>query len=161
MTYKISLDTTAKILTISILLFVVLITVGVWSPIAIKGLTPRLASTSILLSAFGLTYLFRPQRYTVTENDIIVNRLIGNIKLFKTDIHSAEKIEGANLSWSLRTFGSSGFFGYFGKFTNRKIGAMTWYVTRKDSLVLIKMKNGKKIILSPDERDEFLAEINY
>ena len=161
MTYKISLDTTSKVITIFILAFVVLIVVGPWSPFAATYENFQLYAAAVLILIFGLTFLFKPISYTMTADKILVNRFIGKVTILKEEIHTTEKIDKEDISWSLRTFGSGGFFGYFGKFTNRKIGAMTWYVTRKDSLVLLKMKSGKKIVLSPDDRDEFLSAINY
>ena len=161
MTYKISLDTTSKVITIFILAFVALFVIGPWSPFANSSENFQIYAAVVLIIIFGLTFLFKPQSYTMTAENILVNRLISKVKISKEDIHFAEKIDKEDIKWSFRTFGSGGFFGYFGKFTNRKIGAMIWYVSRKDSLVLLKMKSGKKIVLSPDDRDGFISAINY
>ena len=57
-------------------------------------------------------------------------------------------------------FGVGGVFGYQGTFTNPSLGRMTWYVTRKVNAVLIKTANGSKIIVTPNEPDNFVRELN-
>lgn len=37
---------------------------------------------------------------------------------------------------------------------------MTWYATRKDKTVLVQIINNKKIILTPDELEKFVANFN-
>lgn len=73
---------------------------------------------------------------------------------------SAEVLEKDALYWSIRTFGVGGLFGYFGKFANAKLGNMTWYATRRDKTVLIKTAGNKKIILTPDDPNQFVADFN-
>ena len=44
-----------------------------------------------------------------------------------------------------------------GKFANTKVGNMTWYATRRNKTVLLKTIDNKKIILTPDEPEKFVA----
>jgi hypothetical protein len=69
-------------------------------------------------------------------------------------------LDKETLSWSVRVFGVGGFFGYFGKFANTKLGTMIWYATPKDNIVLVEMLNNKKIILTPDEPEKFVTNSN-
>jgi hypothetical protein len=52
---------------------------------------------------------------------------------------------------TIRTFGVGGLFGYFGKFHTPNIGHITFYATQRVNKVLIVTKQGKKIILTPDD----------
>ena len=64
------------------------------------------------------------------------------------------------LSWAVRIFGVSGLFGYWGKFSNTKLGSMTWYSTRRNNAVLITTIYNKKIVLTPNEPEKFVTEFN-
>lgn len=57
---------------------------------------------------------------------------------------------------TIRIFEVGGLFGYFGKFSNKKNGVMTWYCTRRNKLVMVTTEN-EKIILSPDGSEAFIA----
>jgi Bacterial PH domain len=99
-------------------------------------------------------------RYSLTTENLIVHRLFSNVKIERGNIKSVELIDKEKLSWSFRVFGVGGFYGYYGKFTNTKLGTMTWYATRKDMIVLVEMLNNKKIILTPDDAERFVADCN-
>lgn len=111
-----------------------------------------LAHAGILLlfvAILLLSYLFSTIRYKIQDGRLIINRPIGNIKINSRDITEIRKIK--NRIFTLRTFGSGGLFGFYGKFYNSKYGNMTWYVTQRKNLILLTTKNGKKIMISPDD----------
>ncbi len=83
--------------------------------------------------------------------------MINTIEIDRNNIQSVREIDESQVKNSLRTFGVGGFFGNFGKFWNGKLGKMTWYVTRKNNFVLVETKDQKKIILTPDKPEEFVA----
>jgi hypothetical protein len=78
--------------------------------------------------------------------------------LNRSQIKNILKIENGKLSWSIRTFGVGGLFGYFGKFWSNEFGNMTWYATRRDKAIMIITKENKKIVLTPDEVEKFINE---
>jgi hypothetical protein len=96
----------------------------------------------------------------VTDDELIVHRPLVNVYIKRSDIRSVELIDKKRIKGSFRIFGVGGLFGYFGGFSNFSIGRMTWYVTRRDKPVLVTTINGKKIIVTPDESDKFVAEFN-
>jgi hypothetical protein len=67
-------------------------------------------------------------------------------------------LDKEKIGWAIRTFGVGGLFGYYGKFANTKLGSMTWYATRKDRAILVRTIDNKKIILTPDEPEKFVAD---
>ncbi len=68
-------------------------------------------------------------------------------------------LDKEKIGWAIRTFGVGSLFGYYGKFANTKLGSMTWYATRKDKTVLVRTIDNKKIILTPDEPEKFVADL--
>jgi hypothetical protein len=113
--------------------------------IAVKG-APMLAIAALIVS-----YIYRPIKYVLTSDSFLVIRPIGSKKFPLQDIREARLIEKGELMVAIRTFGSGGFFGYYGKYYNRKLGYMTWYTTQRRNRILIQMNNGKKIVISPDD----------
>ena len=160
MTYKTSLDKTAMTTTIGVSVLFVIIIVLQYSIIKDAGsLIPFYTTTGCLLIYF-LTFAFRPINYVVTQEEIIVRRPLVNVHIKRSDIESAEIIEREKIANSIRTFGVGGVFGYYGNFSNFSLGPMTWYATRKDRAVLITTLNKKKIILTPNDPDKLVSELN-
>ena len=161
MTYKTSLDNVTKVITLGITILFAAIIIGQYSIIkdATASATPIYITVGLLIIYF-IVFAFRPVKYSLTAGNLIVHRLFSDVKIERSKIKSVELVDKEKLSWSVRVFGVGGFFGYFGKFANAKLGTMTWYATRKDRIVLVKMLNNKKIILTPDEPEKFVADCN-
>ena len=161
MTYNTSLDNVTKAITIGITILFATIIIGQYSIIkdATASATPIYTTVGLLVIYF-IAFAFRPIKYSLTNDNLIVHRLFSKVKIERSKIKSVELLDKEKLSWSIRIFGVGGFFGYFGKFANAKLGTMTWYATRKDSIVLVEMLNNKKIILTPDEPEKFVADCN-
>jgi hypothetical protein len=148
MIYKASLDKTAIIITnLVTLLFGALIVFNFILPLAI-----------LLLVIYLICMLLKPLSYEITEDKLIIRRLIKSVRINRSDIESLELKEKSDLTGTIRTFGVGGLFGWYGKFANSQLGAMTWYVTRRDKPVLIIKKDSKKIMISPDEAEAFVKD---
>ena len=117
--------------------------------------------TTILLSLiyFG-TFSFRPISYKLTDDKLIIDRPLFDIKIKRTEIKNVEQLDKGKLSWAMRIFGVGGLFGYSGKFINTKLGSMTWYATRRNNAVLVTTIYNKKIVLTPNEPEKFVTEFN-
>ena len=148
MIYKASLDKTAIIITnLVTLLFGALIVFNFILPLAI-----------LLLVIYLICMLLKPLGYEITEDELIIRRLIKSVRISRSDIESLELKDKSDLKGTVRTFGVGGLFGWYGKFANSQLGDMTWYVTRRDKPILIIKKDSKKIMISPDEAEAFLKE---
>lgn len=148
MIYKASLDKTATIITS-------IITAIFGALIVFKFII----SLAIILSLiYFICLLLRPLNYQITEDELIIRRLIKNVHVKRSEIESIEMLEKNALSGSLRIFGVGGLYGWYGKFSNKRQGTMTWYVIRRDKPVLIIKKDSKKILISPDEAEAFVIE---
>ena len=157
-TFTTSLDKFNKTTTIIVIAFLLVISITVFFLIP-NGKRNITDSIVILLPIILCTvvYLFRPNNYSVSSDKLLIHRMINNVEIERNNIQSVQEIDESQVKNSLRTFGVGGFFGNFGTFWNGKLGKMTWYVTRKNNFVLVETKDQKKIILTPDKPEEFVA----
>lgn len=154
--FKGSLDKLAKITTIAITLLFVILGCGLF---LIPDYKNPLISYSVVLWLFIIyfsTYLFRPINYRIASDSVVVHRSVKDIEIKIQDIDEVRLLSKTDLAWSWRILGVGGLFGYFGNFANKKLGSMKWYLTRRDQSVLLLTKEGKKIIISPDDRQNFV-----
>jgi PH (Pleckstrin Homology) domain-containing protein len=158
--YKTSLDNPAKVITIGVTIFFAFIIVGQYSLIKDAGRAVPIYTTTALLLIYFIAFVFRPINYNITNDKIIVHRLFMDVKIDRAQIKSVQLLDKGKIDWSIRTFGVGGLFGYFGKFANTKLGSMTWYATRRNRAVLVRTINDKKIILTPNDPDKFVADFN-
>jgi hypothetical protein len=108
-----------------------------------------------------LTYLFMPKQYEINENELVIHRKIGNLKIVLNEITNIEKIEQyTQLGFVIRLFGSGGLFGWLGIFYSGKYGIFKMYAGAASPLVMITYGNGKKIGISPEDLDDFMVTLN-
>ncbi len=105
----------------------------------------------LLIVVYGFCLTQWPRGYTVSKESLIIHKLVGRRVVVLNDINAAFAVKPEALRWSLRTFGSGGLFGYFGKFYNDKFGDMTWYATRVSHFVMVELKDGRHLVLTPDQ----------
>jgi hypothetical protein len=160
MTYKTSLDKLAKGITIGVTILFAIIIIGQSYIIKDAGRAIPLYTTVALLLIYFTAFAFRPINYNLTTDKLIIHRLFADVKIDRNQIKSVELLARDKISWAIRTFGVGGLFGYYGKFANTKLGSMTWYATRRDRTVLVRTVDNKKIILTPNEPDQFVADYN-
>jgi len=158
MTYSASLDNLAKGVTIGITVLFAGIIIGQFSIIKETDSTIPIYTLATLLIIYLGAFLFRPIDYSLSHDGITIRRLIKDVKIAREQIVSVEVINSNKIEGSIRTFGVGGLFGYYGKFANFELGSTTWYATRRQKTVLIKTINNKKIILTPDEPEKFVAD---
>ena len=96
-------------------------------------------------------WLYAPSSYSITDSNLIVHRPIKDVTILLDDIAEVRTVEPGELKNAIRTFGNGGFFGFYGKFYNSNMGHMTWYASQLKNRILITMKNGKKIVITPDD----------
>ena len=157
MIYKTSLDKLAKAVTIGVTILFAVIIVGQFSIIKITGRAIPIYTTVALLLIYFIAFAFSPIHYQLSADQLIIHRFFKDVIIDRTQIKTVELLDKEKISWAIRTFGVGGLFGYYGKFANAKLGSMTWYATRKDRTVLVSTMNNKKIILTPDEPERFVA----
>ena len=157
MKFTASLDGLAKGITLGVNLLFLFITVSPFiflQPVD-RGLEVILIPIFLFVISVG-AFIFRPISYTITDQEVIVNRLWKSVIINRKDIQNVEILDKDFSKRTVRTFGVGGMWGYFGKFIHDIVGAMTWYVTRRDKMVLLRLIDGKRLVLSPDDLEGFV-----
>ncbi|WP_430813769.1 PH domain-containing protein [Carboxylicivirga sp. RSCT41] len=146
--------TTINILVLSLLLIL---------SVSIYYLSGKKINTLNALVIFSMylpiivTFFYSPTSYSVSPKSIAINKVIGIIKVQKNDIVSLKEINPQDLGSFTRKFASGGLFGYYGLFNSEKEGNIRVYCGTLDTnLVLIKLKSGKKILVSPYHIGKFI-----
>ena len=160
MKYSTSLDTSAKAITIGVTILFAIIIFGQYALVSEEDVNFPIYIAIALLLIYLLAFSLRPIHYVITSQQVSVHRLFSDVKIERNKIRSVELLNKDQLGWTIRTFGVGGLFGYYGKFANSKIGTMTWYTTRQDRTILIRTVDDKKIILTPDDPEKFVADFN-
>lgn len=115
-----------------------------------------IAGIIILYSAvLVVPYLWAPKGYVITDKRILVKRLIRDL----TINFIGEPERWVWTWWGIRLFASGGLYGYFGLFSFKGIGRVWMHATNRHNLVLVKTYQGKKILLSPKDPEEFIKLI--
>lgn len=114
----------------------------------------------VLLLVLPLIYAITlaPIHIGVAENCIYVKKIIGKVSVPINEVVAIEKIDKSFLSGSIR-HGSGGFFGYFGKFKNNKIGKYNMQITETKNLIIVKTE--KNIFVFNCRNSEELVKIFY
>ncbi|MDP2453122.1 MULTISPECIES: PH domain-containing protein [unclassified Kaistella] len=146
------MDNTTKIITVIVLFFLLLLP---FSTFLSDQPQPVFLVTSFVLmyGAIFISYGFIPKRIAVSDDQILIKNLFGPVLINIDNIETIAKIE--KLGLNLRTFGVGGLFGYFGYFNGKDV----WYVTNRHKKVKMILKSGKVYIISPENPDDFVKEI--
>ena len=158
MVFKSSLDKTSKAITAGIMLLFVVLFIISYPFSGKENITNSLLIGLLFLVITIVTFAFSTKSIELNQNDLCVKRPFDKVVILLSDIIKIQKIDYKDLSFAMRKFGSGGLFGYFGKFWNKQQGSMTWYATDMKNPVMIETKNGKKIVLTPDDREQFLEQ---
>ncbi|NUY80591.1 hypothetical protein HUK80_06770 [Flavobacterium sp. MAH-1] len=155
--YTASLDLTAKIITVCVAVVLITIAVSVWvAPEDGEGIRVRIWVTCMMTAILTLGFSFAPTRFALGDEGITIRRFWTDVFIPFDKIKSARKVEKIPSKGLIRTMGSGGFFGYYGYFSNTEFGAMKWYVTHRSNVIMIEV-GSEKVLISPDEEDDFLA----
>ena len=107
-----------------------------------------------------VTYGFAPSSYSLQNDAIIIHRkLFGDKKIDLSQVESIREITDGEMKGSIRTFGVGGLFGFFGYFRSRVLGSYRMYGSRWSNFVLIELRNGKKLLITPDDTKAMLLHL--
>ncbi len=138
--YKASKDNLVKIVTALLTVF------GLYLVYDDKYIISALIFMVLLIS-----FLFAPRKYILHGSELIIERPMGNKCIPFESIKAIEIPDRSITRRTIRTFGVGGVFGYFGRFHNSKLGPLTLYATQRKNHVLLSLKSGSKIIITPDD----------
>ncbi len=146
---------TITILVIATLGFVVavgiflLVGVGSGSSILIALATIVIPVLIPIASAFWMI-----RGYVLEGETLSIQRLGWQSMLDLKELVSAE-VDPEAMARSHRTFGIGGLFCFYGRFTNKKLGAYRAYATDPKRSVVLKFQD-QTVVVSPDRPDDFV-----
>jgi len=118
----------------------------------------RLAMVGVPLVVLVGSLLFMVRGYVLTESQIEVQRLGWSTVLPFAGL-AAVSGEPQGLQGSLRLFGNGGLFGISGWFWNRRIGRFRAYATDPERAVLLRYRDGRKVLVTPHDVQHFIVRV--
>ncbi len=116
-----------------------------------------MSSTGTLMLLFvPAVAFFAPVNYLVGPSAITVWRYGPKIRIPIEDITEVQAVELKNV---IRVCAVGGAFGSWGRFYYKSLGSFRAYVSRNDNLAIIRVKKGAPFVLSPDDREGFIAAV--
>ena len=113
---------------------------------------------TVVFSLVSITMLvclaYSPIYVEVTEDCLTIKRVFGSVIILRKDI---ELIRPYTSPLGIRKFGSGGFLGFLGWFSNSELGNFLSYSTDEKSQILIVTKQ-RKYLISCENREEFLRK---
>jgi hypothetical protein len=101
---------------------------------------------------------YAPKGFAVSPEGLaIVRRNDGRIPLPKSEILSIEPQERAAFKRCIRGCGVGGYFGSWGWFWSPALKGFRAYITNIDNAVLVRTRTQGQFVLTPDDRDRFIA----
>ncbi|MBQ8761550.1 MAG: hypothetical protein IJZ06_09070 [Bacteroidales bacterium] len=116
----------------------------------------------ISLCFITIPVLFLPLRLIVTNENVIIRRLYGRVKIQMSDIKSCWMIEDSDVFFNsgVRRFGSGGMYGILGHFKHDKLGKLRCFITHREQCFVIKKKDNSYFVISSPKRKEIVELIN-
>ena len=92
-----------------------------------------------------------PVLYTISNDTFSIVSRWNKIHIPLIEIQDARAFESEDKKGLKRNLGASGVLGNFGSYSSSLHKNLTIYTSRDSNWVLINKKNGKKIVISPDD----------
>ena len=118
----------------------------------------RLAMVGVPLVLLLGALPFMVRGYVLTESHIEVRRL-GWSSILPLAGLVAVTGEPEGLRGSVRLFGNGGLFGISGWFWNRRIGRFRAYATDPGRAVLLRYRDGTKVVVTPHDVQHFIVRV--
>lgn len=118
----------------------------------------RVAMVGVPLAVLLGALPFMVRGYVLTESHIEVRRLGWSSVLPLAGLIAVTG-EPEGLSGSVRLFGSGGLFGISGWFWNRRIGRFRAYATDPGRVVLLRYRDGSKVVVTPHDVQHFIVRV--
>src|SRR5262245_55090764 len=104
-----------------------------------------------------ISALFTIRGYTITADEILVQRLLWPTRFERARLQSAS-VDPAALQRSIRIFGNGGLFSFSGWFLGPKLGRYRAYVTDPARTVILRFTD-RIVVISPSDPDAFVRDV--
>jgi hypothetical protein len=109
--------------------------------------------------AFGAPYFFRPTGYAVTSSEIAVIRAIGRKRIPLEAVCEVLSPATSPPGFSIGLARVEGIHGTFGSHWNKTWGRYQVFVTNHLNKVELRLEDGSRVILSPDDPMAFIDAV--
>jgi len=110
--------------------------------------------------AFGIPYFFRPRGYGVNKEGIRIQRIAGAVLIPLAEVQAALHPATRPNRPIVGIARVEGLHGTFGTFRSRDWGRFRLYVTDHRNVVELRLEDGSRVIVSPDDPAAFLQELD-
>lgn len=100
--------------------------------------------------------LFRPRGYSVSADEVRVERPIGPVRVPLERIESVKDGAPFLAGRPIGIFRVGGFYGSYGRFRSSTLGVFDLYFTGELPVVAIRRRGAKPLLISPDDCGPFL-----
>jgi len=133
-------------------------------PITVFCLAPQMWMALLLAAILWGTCRFvwsfyRPSRFEVRPDGLRIFFPWRTMLIPAGEITEVVPLSKDDLGFVIRTCGAGGLWGSFGGHWSRKFGRMLLYVSRSDEFVCIRRSGNRPILVTPTDRDRFIAEL--
>lgn len=151
MKFSASFDNITKFITLVTTVIILVASFMLWKEVITQQQYYLSIFAIVLLVVYVGAYLLSIDYYQLTDDALVIHRKINTVKIQRDQIESATSIQQLATLGNIRLIGNGGLFGYMGKYRNLKFGNYSFYGTQRKNLVLIKLKNGKQLVITPDQ----------
>ena len=150
--FKASLGSIVTIVTFATCIFIPALTVFIIYSKELLLSIPAIFTCVVLFITYGL----HPLYYEISDTTLAIKCPFYTYTFPKDEIQSVTSIGKGELGFTIRAFGSGGFFGVFGIFYNKTYKWMAWFGTDWDNYILVERNKGRKLIHTPDDTQAFI-----
>ena len=116
---------------------------------------------SFVLALMALMILSIPRRIVLLDNKVEIQCIFDITEIDIAEIAQIEKVDKEKLRWTMLLFGSSGFFGYYGKYFDLKeLEFVTIYASEWNNFVEIVDIYDSRTYVSCRDAEALIASIN-
>ena len=112
------------------------------------GVVGLVIALPVLLGIVFYCEGYSPQRLEVSQSRITILRRYDSVTILRSTVLDITPISRKDMSWTIAQGGCGGLFGYFGNFSNRRLGHFTMYATSFDNLCLIRTADGRRVVIN-------------
>jgi len=109
--------------------------------------------------AFGAPYFFRPLGFAVTNDAILILRPLGSRRIQLETLREIRVPATHPPGMTIGLMRVQGLYGTFGSFWNKHWGKSYVYVTNQANTVELGLTNRSRLIISPDDPQEFVQAV--
>lgn len=111
----------------------------------------------LLAAIFLCSLYFCPREINIDANNL---NIVFPLRVKRVSLEEISKIEPYKVTMNfVRTFGSGGFFGWWGWFRNQELGKFMVYASELDHVFLVEIKSGKKYVVSCSDPETMCDEV--